>query len=116
MRSSGDRFLHSLERWKRDTSHVLVKFFSRCRDLDFEGVVTKIARGDSVSFRDLETGEEYKIVLRGAEARVGLLPSPVDKCDTFEEMEYGICFNILWEADSDTRCTMTERRDFGETV
>ena len=118
MTSSDERFWNIVEGWWREKSHIKVSFFARSfLARSFEAVVESFVRGDSVTFKKTDNGESFEpINLRGAEIRLASLPYPVEKAKGLDELEYGFIFNIMWEGDNESRCTLCEVRNFGRPV
>lgn len=107
-----------MEGWRSRKSHLRVSVRSRFFGSEsFEATIDEFIRGESITLKKTETGEVCEpLDLRSADIRLASLPYPVDKAKGLEELEYGFVFNIMWEGDNETRCSLGEIRDFGMPV
>ena len=106
MISSEESFWNIAGRWERLHPSIRIECTQQPWEVSFTGVVISVDR-PSISFRDVDTGEERTMDFQGAVIRFAI----------FEPIEAVCAFAAIFEDEGEPRsaeCLLTELRDFGK--
>jgi len=116
---SEDKFWIAAARWLKEKQkpQVGVEYSSRLEFFAFKAVVVGVEERQSITLKNLETGEARKIDLRGADIRLVQKSDPAGRIRDLSFAPFVCVFRMMWEDDeTDARCTLTELRDLGKPV